>query len=259
MRYLNDFSIKKGIIPVSLICMLVLGLIFIGKDWGTTFLLGAASAFVFFAAGLKFRYLLFPIIIFMPLGVFYIKNYDAERWSRMTTYLNPEAVHKTDGYQLWNSLLALGSGGWGGLGFMESRMKAKYLPEAHTDFILSIVGEELGYAGLLAVLFLYASFMFFALRISIKAGNKQGMLLGVGITSLLALQAVINIGVISGALPTKGMPAPFISYGGSNLVMALSGVGLLVSIGVDSVYPGFNRELLFDIKSKFFSLFGKDQ
>ncbi|OGV35355.1 MAG: hypothetical protein A2020_06445 [Lentisphaerae bacterium GWF2_45_14] len=253
MRYIND--IFKGLFPVFIIIAPIMGLVLLGKDLGTTTLLAAVAVLMLFVSGLKLRWLIPPFLIVPPTILFYLKNFDPERWSRLTTYTNPEICQKTDGYQLWNSLLALGSGHWGGLGFMESRMKAKYLPEAHTDFILSIVGEELGYAGLLLIIAGYLSFMYFALKISISSQNKQGMLLGFGATAVIIIQASINIGVISGAFPTKGMPAPFISYGGSNLVMAFMCAGLLVSIAIDSAYPGFNKEVIVDIKKKFSSIF----
>jgi cell division protein FtsW len=169
--------------------------------------------------------------------------------SRLTSFIDPEACRSESGYQLWNSLLAFGSGSWFGIGFGESRLKAKYLPEAHTDFILSIVGEELGLLALSLVIFAYLAFAWFALKISLNSRTRQGTLLGVSLTSMIILQAIINIGVVSGAFPTKGMPAPFISYGGSNLVMVLTSVGLLMSIAAETASQGFHEQLLDSIKS----------
>jgi cell division protein FtsW len=250
MRYINELSLKKGIFPAICVCVVVIGLVFAGKDWGTTFLISSVAGLMLFAAGIRLLFLLIPLLLLVPAAIAYLRYFDPERWSRMTTFLHPEAFHKSDGYQLWNSQLALGSGGFSGLGFMGSRMKAKYLPEAHTDFILSIVGEELGFVCLVLVILAYIAFMYFAIKISVNSNNKQGMLLGFGITSVLVIQAIINIGVISGALPTKGMPAPFISYGGSNLVMSMMSVGLLMSIGIESAYPNLNKEILSDFKSR---------
>jgi cell division protein FtsW len=130
--------------------------------------------------------------------------------------------------------MALGSGFWSGLGFTQSRLKWNYLPEAHTDFILSIVGEELGFIAIMLVVFGYIVIMLSSVYISIMSKDRQGMLLGFGISSMITMQAIINIGVISGTLPTKGIPAPFISYGGSNLMMSIVCVGLLLSIAMDS-------------------------
>jgi cell division protein FtsW len=220
----------KGIIYPTFLCLIILGLILLGKDLGTTILIAAVIWFIYFVAGIKLRYLI-PIptaaIIAIP---FILKAYSRVRWARITSFLSPEVYQATIGYQLWLSLLALGSGSWTGLGFAKSRMKAEYLPEAHTDFILSIVGEELGYIALIILIFLYVLFLVLSIYISVKAKDKEGMLLGFGISAMIALQAIINIGVISGAFPTKGMPAPFISYGGSNIVVCLIGAGFLISI-----------------------------
>lgn len=233
MRFMNSLFSKKGLFPAVLVCGLILGLIFLGKDWGTTLLLGSVIMMMLFIAGLKIRFLVLPFLM-LPALFYYLKNYDAERWSRLTTYLNPELTQRDDGYQLWHSLLALGSGFWTGLGFMESRMKQKYLPESHTDFILSIVGEELGFITICCVIIFYLILIFLGVQISIRAKTKQGLLLGSGITAMIGLQALINIGVVSGAFPTKGMPAPLISYGGSNLVVCLCGIGFLVNIALES-------------------------
>ena len=216
----------------------ILGLVLCGKDLGTTLLLSSAMFFMFFAAGLQKRFL-FLIPLAIAALFFYVMFLDAERLSRTVSFWNPgdESLRGADGYQLWNSWLALGSGGWGGIGFMESRMKQSYLPEAHTDFILAVVGEELGYIGILCVIAAYLSFGYFGMKIALNSRSRYGMLLALTITFIIVLQAGINIGVISGALPTKGISAPLISYGGSNLLMNMIMVGLLVSVGLENV-PG---------------------
>lgn len=132
---------------------------------------------------------------------------------------------------------------------MASRLKHKYLPEAHTDFILSIVGEELGLCGMCAVILAYLLFLFAAVRITANASTRQGIFLGASLTALLILQACINIGVVSGAFPTKGMPAPFISYGGSNLVVCMLATSLLLSIALETARPGFAGDLIDDLKN----------
>jgi cell division protein FtsW len=143
--------------------------------------------------------------------------------------------------QLWFSLLALGSGSWFGVGLTKSRFKADYLPEKQTDFILAIVGEELGFVGILAVLILYTLWGYFALRIALKSRDRCGMLLGWALTAGVMLQAAINFGAMSGCFPTKGMPAPFISYGGSNLMGCLIATGILISIAAYSDNPGYRN------------------
>ncbi len=224
----------KGLVIPGGVSLLILGLVVIGKDLGTTLLIATVVWLLFYVSGAKLRYLLPPVIGLPPLLYLYLKHHDPMRWARMTSYLNPEVVEKTEGYQLWLSLLALGSGHWKGLGFTCSRMKAEYLPEAHTDFILSIVGEELGFLALAGVIIAYIILLCLGIYISAKAREKEGMLLGFGITCLITLQAIVNIGVVSGAFPTKGMSAPLISYGGSNLVMCLIGAGLLLSVSTDA-------------------------
>ncbi|MBO5924463.1 MAG: cell division protein FtsW [Lentisphaeria bacterium] len=224
-------------LPLGMI-LCILGLVACGKDLGTTLLLGAAMFSLFFSAGLPKGFLwLIPIAVFCI--ACYVVFFDRERLSRTLSFWNPGAqnLRAEDGYQLWNSWLALGSGGWFGIGFMESRMKQHYLPEAHTDFILAVVGEELGYIGIICVIAAYLAFGYFGMKIALNSRSRFGMLLAQTITLLIVLQAGVNIGVVSGALPTKGISAPMISYGGSNLLMNMIMVGLLVSVGLENV-PG---------------------
>lgn len=225
-RFINTI---EGIIPTFVWIGVIVFLIILGEDLGTTLLLLFAVVLVFFVAGMRLRWIMIPAA-FLPVLLFLIKAFDPMRWGRLTSFLDPEAVHKAKGYQLWNSLLALGSGGWHGLGFTKSRMKAMYLPEAHTDFILSIVGEELGFIAILLVILGYSIIMVCGIWISMRSTEKSGMLLGLGLTGLITSQAIINLGVVCGAFPTKGMPAPFISYGGSNMLSCLFCIGLLLSI-----------------------------
>lgn len=247
-RAIEVAPLTKVFIPAGICCAPVIGLVLLGKDLGTTVLLASVFLFVLFAAGVKLRYILPIPILAGPVLFFLIKHFDKMRWARLTSFMDPEGNQVDEGYQLWHSLLALGSGNWLGLGFTESRMKANYLPEAHTDFILSIVGEELGYIALCLVMAAYVVLAIFAVRISSKARTRQGMLLGFGLTCIIALQSIINIGVVSGAFPTKGMPAPFISYGGSNLVMCLSATGLLLSVALDAAYPDYNAAIVERVK-----------
>ena len=225
-RFVNTL---EGVIPAFVWIAVIVFLIILGEDLGTTLLLIFAVLLVFFVAGMRLRWILIPAA-FLPVLLLLIKEFDPMRWGRLTSFLDPEAVHKAKGYQLWNSLMALGSGGWDGLGFTKSRMKAMYLPEAHTDFILSIAGEELGFLAILLVIVGYIVVMLTGIWISTRSVDKTGMLLGLGLTALITSQAIINMGVVSGALPTKGMPAPFISYGGSNMLACLCCIGLLLSI-----------------------------
>ncbi len=241
---------RNGLLPLALGAGLLIGGILIGRDFGTTLLVLSVTCLTLFIAGLNLRYFVIPAVIVALLGV-YIVLHDPTRLARITSFTRPELVQQDEGYQLWNSLLALGSGGWTGIGFMESRMKAKYLPEAHTDFILAIVGEELGLIWMLILIVLYGWFTVCALKISLQSPSRLGMLLGFALTMGITLQAAINIAVVSGSAPTKGMPAPFISYGGSNLMASLIAVGLLVSIAAETAYPGYNEEYLNAIRRTF--------
>lgn len=225
-RFLNTF---KGLLPLGAACGAILIMIMVGKDLGTTLLLAATVLVMCFVAGVRLRWILIPIVVGAPTLLLYIMYFDPMRWARLTSFLNPDG--DPNGYQLWKSMLALGSGGWTELGFTCSRMKAYYLPEAHTDFILSVVGEELGFIGMLMVIASYAGIVAIGLWICFKASDKKGYILGTGATFLIGMQAIINLGVVSGALPTKGMPAPFISYGGSNMMVSLCCIGIILSVG----------------------------
>ena len=238
LRSVSNWRQFKVFLLPGLIIAAILALVAGGRDLGTTLLLSAAMLSLAFCGGLQMRFL-FLIPLFIAVLAIYLIKFDPERLSRITTFTNPgdEALRDADGYQLWNSLLALGSGGWDGIGFMESRMKHRYLPEAHTDFILAVVGEELGYIGLLGVIAAYLALGYFGMKIALNSRSRFGMLLAQCITLLIILQAGINIGVVAGGLPTKGISAPLISYGGSNLLINMIMVGLLISVGLENV-PG---------------------
>lgn len=233
-------------------------LVFIGRDLGTSVLLGVIFFAVLYAAGIRLICLLPWVAIIPPVGFILIKYFSPFRWARLTSFTNPEAVAEKTGYQLWLSILALGAGNWTGRGFMESRFKYRYLPEAHTDFILSIVGEELGFISLCCVILVYIVYVFLVIRISMKARTRQGVLLSFAAATWIAVQAIINIGVISAAFPTKGMPAPFISYGGSSLVSCLAATAVVVSVALDAAYPEYHItiwEKIVNIINKFFPFF----
>lgn len=149
---------------------------------------------------------------------------------RLMAFIDPWADRMDSGWNVVQSLLAIGSGGLFGLGLGESRQKYLYVPEQHTDFIFAILGEELGFVGTTIVLFLFAVFAWRGLRVAMRAPDTFGSMLAVGITSMIVLQAFLNIGVVTGSLPTTGITLPFISVGGSSLVVTLAGVGILLNI-----------------------------
>ena len=243
-RALESEPFKKVLLPTGACVGPVILLVLAGEDLGTTVLLGALYLLLLFVAGMRLRYILPFALILPPAAFLVIREFDAMRWKRLTVFLDAEAWKMTSGYQLWNSLLALGSGGWTGVGFTESRMKLLYLPENHTDFILSIVGEELGFVTLLIVIIAYLILVYVGLRISVKARTRQGMLIAFGMSIFIGMQALINIGVITAAFPTKGMPAPMISYGGSNLLACLLAAACVASVAIDSAVPDYPDKLL---------------
>jgi cell division protein FtsW len=174
-------------------------------------------------------------------AILYLATQIAERHSRLLAFLHPEDYKLTAGLQQMQALIAWGSGGIEGLGLGNGRQKMSYLPYAHTDFIFPIVGEELGLRFSLLVIFLFVLVIVCGLAIAIHARDRFGLLLASGIVSLIAFQAAINIGVVTSLLPNKGLPLPFVSYGGSNLVVALFSIGLLLNIyrqGVLEPAPG---------------------
>jgi len=250
LRFMDSLFHKNGPLPGVGVCALVCLFIVLGKDLGTTILVAGVMTAVLFCAGIKLRWLLMVIGLGGPLLFLQIKYFSPMRWARLTSFLDPFKDAQGDGYQLANSFLAFGSGNWFGIGFSQSRLKARYLPEAHTDFILSITGEELGFITMIAIIIVYMTFIILGVKISAAARSRHAMLLGLALTSIIGMQAVINIGVVCGAFPTKGMPAPFISYGGSNMLMCLTAVGLLVSIAMETAIPDYNNDLSRWLKSK---------
>ena len=247
---------QNGLLKLGTVLFLVIAAILAGRDLGTTALISWTAVLSLLAAGLYFRYLIVPAIG-AGLVSLYVYFCDAERLARATSFMNPEQVQQGEGYQLWNSLLALGSGNWLGIGFMESRMKARYLPEAHTDFILAIIGEELGFIAILLIIVLYTAFCVNAVKISLRAYSRLGTLLGFALCCGITFQAAINLLVVSGTAPTKGMPAPFVSYGGSNMIASLIAVGLLVSIASEAYDPDGDKYIRESIVNKIFFLFRK--
>jgi cell division protein FtsW len=238
LSFIKNFKLVKQILLPAGIIGSILLLVFAGHDLGTTVLLASAMISLAFCGGIPKRILACCVVLAMIGLTVFLLN-DPERISRITSIgqMDSEEVRQGDGYQLWNSLLALGSGGWNGIGFMESRMKNRYLPDHHTDFILAVVGEEIGFLGLLGVILAYLCFGFFGMKIALNSRSRFGMLLAQTLTVIIVLQAGINIGVISGGLPTKGLTAPLISYGGSNLLINMIMVGLIISVGLENV-PG---------------------
>jgi cell division protein FtsW len=216
------------VLPLAIVGLLA-GLILGEVDLGTTALLGTTAFVVMFVAGVN--PLLLGTISLAALGAMLIvATQISERMGRLSAFLHPQNFKEDAGLQQMQALIAWGSGGMEGLGLGNGRQKMLYLPYAHTDFIFPIIGEELGLRVSLLVVFLFVVIIVCGIMIALHAKDRFGLLLGCGVVSLLALQAAMNIGVTTSLLPNKGLPLPFISYGGSNLVACMFGVGLLVNI-----------------------------
>ena len=229
-KHEEDVSeIGKGIIYPLAVVGILLGLIAPEVDLGTTSIIGATAFVMIFVAGARKRYL-FPLPVIGVVGIISVALLIPERLKRLCAFLDLEKYKDGGGYQQWMGLIALGSGGVDGLGLGMGRQKFSYLPEAHTDFIFPTIGEELGLVFTLLIVFCYVLMIICGIAISLNARERFGTLMGIGITVILALQAAMNIGVTTALLPNKGIPLPFISYGGSNLLFCLLGVGILLNI-----------------------------
>ncbi len=189
-----------------------------------------------FAAGTKVSYLVGSVLVAIPLGYHAIAS-SPYRMKRVLAFLDPWAHRHDIGYQVAESLMSIGSGGLFGLGLGDGRQKLFFLPEAHTDFIFSIIGEELGLAGVLLVVGLYAIILWRGTKAALHASEPFGCYLALGITALIGFQAVVNMSVAMGLLPTKGLTLPFVSYGGSSLIALMGGVGLLLSVSASARAP----------------------
>jgi cell division protein FtsW len=216
------------ILPITLVSAL-LGLIVFETDLGTTLLIAGTIFVVMFVAGASPKFL-GPLVFGGVASILVIAWHISERQGRLLAFLHPEQYQEKEGHQQWMGLIAFGSGGAEGLGLGNGRQKMLYLPYAHTDFIFPVIGEELGLRVTLVIVFGYLLIVTCGILIALHAKDRFGRLLGMGCTVMLGLQAAINIGVTTSLLPNKGLPLPFISYGGSNLFCCLVCVGILINI-----------------------------
>lgn len=224
---LQDF--KKGLLPILAVAGVFLILIYAEPDLGTAVILGLVVLAMLFMGGVRLSHLLSLVLASIPLLYFAVFHVGYRR-ERILTFINPWADAQRIGYQIVQALLALGSGGFFGKGLGASRAKLFFLPEPYTDFIFSIIGEELGFLGASLIIFLFVIIAWRGLHIATRAPNQFGNLLAAGITFLITFQAVLNISIVTACLPTKGITLPFLSYGGSSLVFSLAGVGILLNI-----------------------------
>jgi cell division protein FtsW len=225
-------SFSSGLLPVLFVIGLLSGLVLLEPDLGTVVVIGLVTIGLLFLGGAQVKHLLglglcaVPVVLVLVLGSSY-------RRQRLLTFLAPWKDASNAGFQITQSFLAFGSGGPFGVGLGEGKQKLFFLPEAHTDFVLALVGEELGLVGTGAIILLFALFVVRGFQIAARARMPFGRYLGIGITLLIGGQALVNAAVATGMLPTKGLTLPFVSYGGSSLVISLLAVGILLNISRD--------------------------
>ena len=222
-------SFWLGLLPPLLVAGSMAGLVLLQPDMGSSLTLVVLVFCLLFLAGGRVRQITLVAASALPLlaVAIYMAPY---RLKRIMTFLDPWADPRGSGFQIIQSYLALGSGGLFGRGLGESKQKLFYLPEPHTDFIFAVLGEELGLLGAVFVIGLFGLLIWRGIRIGLGAPDPFGALLALGLTALLACQTLVNLGVVTGALPTKGLPLPFISFGGSALIMAMVSVGVLLNL-----------------------------
>lgn len=223
----------KGVAPVLIVTGLVCGLILVEPDMGTSVSLAVVAMGMLFVGGLSAWYLGSLVLMAIPLFGYLVVS-KPYRLRRLMAFFDPWSDPKNVGYQIIQSLIALGSGGFMGVGLGNSKQKLLYLPAAHTDFIFPIIGEELGFIGALSIVVLFFIFAWRGLKIAFHAPDLFGNMLAGGITLMIVLQALINIGVSCALFPTKGLPLPLVSYGGSNLAFTLASIGILLNISRQS-------------------------
>jgi cell division protein FtsW len=222
-----------GLVPYLVILGICMILLEKQHDFGTAVLLALVTMLLLLLAGVQWTYFMVPLSILIPVFIFLVES-ASYRMKRITAFLNPWDDPQGAGFQLIQSLIAVGNGGPLGVGLSNSTQKLFYLPAPHTDFIFAIIAEELGWVGAGTLVFLFAVFILRGFKVASSASARENgifrALLASGITGLIGFQALLNLGVVTGLLPTKGIPLPLISYGGSSMVFTLTSIGILFNI-----------------------------
>jgi cell division protein FtsW len=222
-------DVRNTLVPAATPILMFLGLIVLEPDLGTAIACAGIAACILYVAGMRMRYFGYAFAASLP-ALYILIFHVAWRRDRILAFLNPYADRQKTGFHIIQSLIAVGTGGVTGLGLMEGKQKLFYLPEPHTDFIFAVTAEELGLVGALFVVALFAIFLWRGMRASWRTEDTFGRYLAVGITSMVVMQAFINISVVLGMMPTKGIPLPLVSYGGSSLFVTLACIGVLLNI-----------------------------
>ncbi len=225
--FIDDW--RNTLLPAAAPVVLLLGLIVLQPDLGTAIACAGIAACILYVAGMRLRYFGYAFGASL-LPLYFLIFHVSWRRDRILAFLNPYADRQKTGFHIIQSLIAVGTGGVTGTGLMEGKQKLFYLPEPHTDFIFAVTAEELGLVGAIFVVLLFAIFLWRGMRVSWRTNDTFGRYLAVGITSMVVLQAFINISVVLGMMPTKGIPLPLVSYGGSSLFVTLACVGVLLNI-----------------------------
>ena len=228
----NPRKIKKfwtGLVPYLLLIGVIAVLLLMEPHMSATMIMAVIAIAIIFAAGAKMSQLL-PLGAVRVVGAFVLARIETYRWKRVTIFLDPWQDVQGDGWQIIQSLYAIGSGGLFGVGLGKSVQKYMYIPEPHNDFIFAILAEELGLAGVLLVMVLFGLFIWRGITIALKAPDMFGTLVAIGITTMIGIQAIFSMAVVSSSMPVTGIPLPFFSYGGTALVMLLASVGVLLNI-----------------------------
>jgi cell division protein FtsW len=230
----QDF--QQTLLPAVAPILVCVALILLQPDLGTSVDIVLIMTAILFVAGLSWKWLAVGAVTALPLLIFSITHV-SYRMARFMAFLHPDTDPQGAGFQLLQSLIAVGSGGFTGVGLMESKQKLFYLPEAHTDFIYAVICEELGFIGASVIIVLFAVFAWRGLRAAFNAPDGFGRMLALGVTAMVVFQSLINFAVVLGMMPTKGIPLPFVSYGGSSLLVMLLATGVLLNISQQSL-PG---------------------
>lgn len=223
-------NFKTGIVPYLAISGFYAAIVLAEKNLSIASVIMIVTFIVLFAAGGRLKHLFGYVAPFLVAAAVAFTVLEPYRMKRLLSFTNPWKDAAGDGYQLIQSFYALGAGGITGLGLGQSRQKTLYMPEPHNDFIFSIIGEELGLIGCICIIILFVIFIWRGINVAMKARDTYGTLLAIGITSVIAVQSLINIAVVTGSMPVTGVPLPFISYGGSALVINMTAVGILLNI-----------------------------
>lgn len=232
-----------GFVPHLLVCAIMMGLLLMQPDLGSSIILGTTTLILLFVAGTKISYITLAVLSAAPVAYLMVVG-TPWRMQRFLAYFNPEAYSLGVAYQSVQASIAIGSGGLTGQGLGEGRQQLGYMLEGHNDFIMASVGEELGFIGFALVLLLFVVIIWRGIRAAAGARDVFGSYVAFGITVTFAIQALINTGVVLGALPAKGLTLPFVSYGGSSLLMAMLFMGLLLNIGRRAPVQSRRRELI---------------